>query len=413
MAKVDYDALQAAQILEALRSLGFYGSADLSGLSKKDITNLLKDYSKSVRTTFDEQDDIISGKYEPNSPMGRALAKIAGGLLPETVEADLFAEDVIPTAEQSKDLQDYSSYISKRNESMRERMYNLGETAGEYGLSDPSSSFAVDPAIAANYFRVDEQGKSLSKPVLDEARATQDAYNQYLTMKQSGQDTSNFNMADAIKERMLRSALNPNAESRPGITVNGVYYPTVQDYENQITAGNLVNLPYNPATTDAEVQELSPWNTKTDLSQYIVPLGKIGQGSNAETANTLDSEAQEMRDEYANSMFGPTISSFYAANQSSPGVKLPPPPPQQGARVSEPKKVFDYRGSMANAASILAQNEMMKDKMVADALRNRLRSNFGSPFESDISAAQKALEERLAYEAWLSEEKKRKKARGF
>jgi hypothetical protein len=393
MAEVNYDALLAAQILEALRSLGFYGASDLSGLSKKDVNDLLKDYYKNTAIPFEEQDDIISGKYTNDAFMSEALNRIAQGDLPETVENWLFDNNYPTTAEQLEDLKDYSSFVEKRNESQRERMFNLTGLAGEYGLSDPMARFEVDPTIAANYFRVDEQGRSRSAPVLDEAGAAQAAYQDYLTMKKTGQDTSNFNMIEAIKERLIASAFTPPGTSRGGVTYNGVYYPTMEAYQNKILADNAVDMPYDG-------KKVEPTNMPYAGEKPDILL--------------MDSEQQKQRDEYASGTFGPSISSFYASEAPTLGSNKPvPPPPPQGARTPAPSKGFDYRANMVNNASIRAQNEMLKDQMVATALRNRLQTNMGSPFEMDIVSAQRALEQRAAYEAYLAEERRRKKALGY
>jgi len=393
-----YNPVTAAQLLEVLRALGVLDSPDFSGLSKKDLTTLLKDYAKSISAPFEEQDDIISGKYDPSSIMGQALRLIEEGYLPETVESRISGADYQASPEELEDIKDYASYIEKRNESMRERMFDLSEVAGDYGLSNPMQGFDIPQSIVAEKFRVDEQGKSISAPAIERGRAAQAAYNQYLAMKQSGQDTSSFNMEDAIMRRIISSALSEPGETRPGMTVNGVYYPSVQDYENQINQNNLMTLPWD-GTTPPETT--LPFDPNVDLSQYIQPLTPSDTSRNK--------EEQELRDEYASSMFGPTISSFYAANQASPGVALPPPPPQQGARTSEPRQRFDYRKNLMENEMTVARNQSFFDERAAQALRNRLEAEYGSPFESDITAAQKALEDRARYEAWLSAEKKRLK----
>ena len=74
---------------------------------------------------------------------------------------------------------------------------------------------------------------------------------------------------------------------------------------------------------------------------------------------------------------------------------------------------FDWRKKYVDNLQVIANAEQARDKSVQDAMRTRLETQYGTPYEMQLKEIEKKLElERLAREA-AARERAARKARGY
>lgn len=381
------NSIKAAQILAVLQALGLY-NYPTANMGKADVKDLLESYGKNINPKFEEIYDPVSGKYPPGSPMGAALRMIdEKGSSPETVKGMLYESGIVLNADQEKDLNDYSDYVAKRNMLQAERLFNMGQTSEGMGLPSPIEGFTVPTDVVAGLFRL-QDGKSISGEAQKQADFAQRAYERYLAMKEMGQAPGSF------AEMMKQEALSGSAETpvgAGGIVVNGKRYASMEEYEADVKRKNAVD----------KVQEETKKKTETSATS---------------------------REDYESSIFAPTAQSVAmtvdpnALPTSSQKSGLAPMPPSRaqeitgmipGNKKDSSKGGFDYRASIVASRQKEAELQALKDSVVAGALSGQVRAAYGSPYEMQVLAAQDRLAQIAAYEAWVREQNKLKKRRGY
>lgn len=376
------DQQQAAKILAVLQALGLY-NYDFSGMSKKDITEFNKAYEKYIEPTFEEQYDRISPRYPVGSAMGQALRLMREErLAPESAIGVLLDNDIEVTPEMEKDFEEYYDFLQKNEISQAERVYELDREGRALGLTaSPEDRFEVPVDVVAGLFRL-QDGKSISGEAKRAADVAQRAYERYLAAKESGETPGNF--LEAIQGELVYPG--SSGDQSGGIVVNGKRYASPEEYQEQIKKNNLLlaqnkNLsetqPEQPRPSSIDIENKGDFSIPWDRNLTVEMI----------TGNTVSESRKKQIEEQRKSV--------QAEREKITG-----------------KPGFDYRSSIATAYRLLADVEAQKDAAVAAALRNKLESSFGSPYEQQIFGMDAQMARILAAEAAAKAERERKR-RGY
>lgn len=376
------DTQQAAQILSVLQALGLY-NYDFGGLGKKDITGFYKEYDKYIEPTFEEQYDRISPRYPVGSAMGQALRLMREErLAPESALGILVDNEIEVTPEMEKDLEEYYDFLQTNEISQAERVYELGREGRALGLTaSPGEGFEVPTDIVAGLFRL-QDGKSISGEAKRAADVAQRAYERYLAARDRGETSGSF--SQAIQSELAGSG--QYAGQTGGIVINGRRYPSREAYEQEVKRNNLLFLrdknlaetqPEQPRVSSVDIENEGDFGTPWDPNLTVEMVA----------GNTVsESRKKQIEDQRKN------VKTEREKITGKPG--------------------FDYRASMAAAYRKIADVEAQKDAAVAAVLRNRLESQYGSPYEQQILGVDAQMARILAAEAAAKAERERKR-RGY